>query len=105
MLASFPELESDYKQTIVEGELEDDGPAVTYSLVFVPFLEKVLLDEPEGAMAERIFGFLRALEDDADEETAELAWTEIARHLRLQPDMLAFVRPRLGPKMRDATLI
>lgn len=97
----FPELQEEYEHEILPGEWEKEGPMVVYSFVFHPFLERALLTEAAGSpLLDRIFEFLRMLEDHPDRSTT--ATVGIAEFLESHPKILQRALPRLGPKMRAA---
>jgi len=97
----FPELADEYEREVVSTGSEDDGPMVVYSLVFHPFLKHAVLTEPtDSPLLERIFAFLKMLEDHPDSRYSEVATVEVAEFLEHEPEILKPAYSRLGPKVR-----
>lgn len=100
LLDSFPELRGSYDTE--DTDPDEDGPHVFYSIVFFPFLERALLNEPDDSpLLHRIFDFLRWLEQ-RDAELGFLATVGVGEFLEDEPVLLRRAFPRLGTVMRAA---
>lgn len=101
LVEHFPELRDVYEDEIVAEGWETEGPMVVYGFIFHPFLEAALLDElADSTLIERIFRFLRILENDPNQP--DTVTVGVADFIASDPRLLTRALPHLGPRMREA---